>query len=177
MEAWGKPLWGQSIDKSSNGFEVAFLIWIHYNNKYVELIDTVFMVFRKKDQQVSFLHVYHHVLLIWSWFFVCKYFPGGEAYFGAAANSFIHVLMYSYYFAALLGVSCPWKKYLTQCQQLQFVVCFAHAVTVMYRGIVPTWLCYLQMWVMSNMLVLFTLFYMKAYAKKKASADAAKKAK
>jgi len=167
MEAWGKPLWGQSIDRSSAGFNVAFLVWIHYNNKYVELADTVFMVFRKKNKQVSFLHVYHHVLLIWSWFAVCKYFPGGEAYFGAAANSFIHVLMYSYYLMVSLGFACPWKRYLTLCQQLQFVVCFAHAITVMVRGLVPVWLCLLQMWVMSNMLILFTMFYMKAYAKKK----------
>jgi len=165
-EAWGKPLWGQEIDRSLGGFNVAFLIWVHYNNKYVELLDTVFMVFRKKDRQVSFLHVYHHVLLIWSWYAVCKYFPGGEAYFGALANSFIHVLMYSYYLGASLGVACPWKKYLTLCQQFQFVICFSHATTVMIRGIVPAWLCLLQMFVMVNMLVLFTMFYMKAYKKK-----------
>ena len=46
----------------------AQFIWLHYNNKYFELMDTVFMILRKKFDQVSFLHVYHHTLLIWAWY-------------------------------------------------------------------------------------------------------------
>jgi hypothetical protein len=34
---------------------------MHYANKYVELLDTVFIVLRKKTQQLSYLHMYHHV--------------------------------------------------------------------------------------------------------------------
>jgi hypothetical protein len=53
-------------------------IWAHYNNKFVELLDTLFMVLRCKNAQLSFLHVYHHVLMIWAWWVVCKFHPGGE---------------------------------------------------------------------------------------------------
>ena len=127
------------------------------------------MILRKKNKQVSVLHVYHHVMLIWAWFLVCKFHCGGDAYFGALANSFIHVVMYSYYLSALVGIRCPWKKYITQLQLLQFVVCFSHAMFVIYAGTVPTWLCMCQVWVMLNMLVLFGNFYMKAYTKKKAT--------
>jgi len=87
-----------------------FLVWVHYNNKFVELLDTVFMVLRKKHQQITFLHMYHHLLIIWSWFFVCKYACGGDAYFGMFCNSLIHVFMYSYYGLALLKINTPWKK-------------------------------------------------------------------
>ena len=33
--------------------------------QYLELLDTVFMILRKKTEQLSFLHVYHHCLLVW----------------------------------------------------------------------------------------------------------------
>lgn len=80
---------------------------MHYTNKYMELADTLFMILRKKSVQVSFLHVYHHALLIWAWFLVTKLCCGGDAYFGALANSFIHVVMYSYYAMRLLVRTLP----------------------------------------------------------------------
>eukprot|EP00299_Pterocystis_sp_00344_P004628 c15894_g1_i1.p1 GENE.c15894_g1_i1~~c15894_g1_i1.p1 ORF type:complete len:303 (-),score=39.91 c15894_g1_i1:17-925(-) len=159
-------IWGNRVDNSSSGFQLGFLIWVHYNNKYVELLDTVFMALRKKNNQISFLHVYHHVLLIWSWFAVCKLACGGDAYFGALCNSFVHVLMYSYYLLALLKIDMPWKKYLTSIQMVQFMLCFAHSVYVLWVGNVPPTLGWLQMWVMANMLVLFGNFYAKTYSKK-----------
>lgn len=88
-----------------------FLIWVHYNNKFVEFFDTFFMVMNKKSEQLSFLHIYHHVLLVWSWFAVCRFGgAGGVAWFSAMLNSFIHVLMYSYYLLAAMKIECPWKK-------------------------------------------------------------------
>lgn len=98
----GMSWWGNKLDLSHRTYDLGFWIWVHYTNKYVELLDTVFMILRKKSEQVSFLHVYHHCLLIWAWFLVSKVACGGDAYFGALANSFIHVLMYSYYAMALL---------------------------------------------------------------------------
>ena len=156
-------------------FKLGFLLYVHYNNKYIELLDTFFMVVRKKNKQISFLHVYHHTLLIWSWFLVMKYNCGGDAYFGALANSFVHVIMYSYYLMALLKLRCPWKKYVTQVQLAQFVICFAQALTVLYIGTVPAWLTCVQIFVMINMLVLFGNFYTKNYRARSAATLATKK--
>ena len=149
------------------GYNVAFLVWIHYHNKFVELADTFFMVLRKKNKQISFLHVYHHAMLIWAWYFVCAYAPGGESYFGALCNSAVHVVMYCYYAMSLLRIACPWKRYITGIQMAQFVVCFSHAVWCLATGAYPAWLCCANMWVMVNMLLLFGRFYVKAYKKKK----------
>jgi hypothetical protein len=49
----------------------------------------------------------------------------------------------------------------------QFCVCFSHAIMCWVRGLVPGWLCALQLWVMSNMLVLFSNFFYQSYLKKK----------
>merc|ERR1712196_134808 len=168
----GMPVWGNAFEPSTGSYRLSLLIWIHYNNKYVELLDTVFMMLRKKNKQISFLHVYHHVLLIWSWFFVCKWCCGGDAYFGALCNSFVHVVMYGYYFMSALGVSCPWKRYITQMQMVQFVVCAAHAVFCLVRGHVGVGLPLLQLWVMVNMLVLFGNFYRQSYRARKSKAAA-----
>jgi len=158
----GYPVWGNKLGETS--YQLSFLIWIHYNNKYVELLDTFFMVVRKKENQISFLHVYHHVLLIWAWFLVCKFGSGGDAYFGAMMNSGVHVIMYGYYLLTLLGIPCPWKQYITQIQLGQFVVCLISALYVWVKGLYPWYLCIVQVYVMLNMLVLFIDFYRKSYS-------------
>merc|ERR1711884_200735 len=77
---------------------------------------------------VSFLHVYHHVSIAWAWWAAFMLYPGGDSYFGALLNSIIHVLMYSYYLLALLKIPCPWKRYLTQAQLLQFTSVIIYTV-------------------------------------------------
>ncbi len=169
-----QPMWGSKLPWSDNRtFKLLLGVWFHYNNKYLELLDTVFMVVRKKTKQLSFLHVYHHALLIWAWWFVCHLMARNDcadAYFGAACNSFIHIVMYSYYLMAALGISCPWKRYITQAQMLQFVVVFVHAVFVLREQHCPVSLPWAQMFVMANMLVLFGNFYLKAYVSKTSAA-------
>ena len=133
------------------------------------------MVVRKKSDQLSFLHVYHHCLLIWAWWMVCFVIKNNDcvdSYFGACMNAGIHVIMYSYYLMRALSIACPWKKYITMAQMAQFAIVFAHAVFVVVDGHCPAILPYSQMFVMTNMLVLFGRFYVGAYGEKK---DAKKK--
>lgn len=96
------------------------MLWVHYCDKYLEFLDTAFMVLRGRYDQVSFLHVYHHTSIGWCWWIALQFWWKGDAYFGALLNSAIHVAMYSHYAVALLGKSTPWKKWLTKAQLLQF---------------------------------------------------------
>jgi GNS1/SUR4 family len=48
----GMTFWGNQYDPTMKGFRVGFAIWVHYNNKFVELLDTAWMLLRKKDRQV-----------------------------------------------------------------------------------------------------------------------------
>ena len=83
-----------------------------------------------------------------------------DSYFGVACNASVHVLMYSYYLAASLGVRCPWKRYLTLAQMVQFCACAAHSLYLLATpGACPAVLPLTQLFVMSNMLALFARFY------------------
>lgn len=55
---------------------MARAVWLYYICKVVELLDTVFFVLRKKQNQVSFLHLYHHTLMPICGFIGVKYFAG-----------------------------------------------------------------------------------------------------
>lgn len=83
--------------------------WISLLVRVAELVETVFFVLRKKQNQVSHLHVYHHVstiILLWAFF---KYSAGMMEIYIAILNSMIHVIMYSYY---LLTIFKVFPKYL-----------------------------------------------------------------
>ena len=55
--------------------------WWYFISKVVDLLDTVFFVLRKKQNQVTFLHVYHHtVTCLFSWGYL-KYLPGDSYYY------------------------------------------------------------------------------------------------
>ena len=111
-----------------------------------------------------------------------KYSPGGDIYFGALLNSFIHVLMYSYYALALLKVSCPWKRFLTQAQLLQFTSVVIYTIGTAYQqyhylpheaieGEQPSlrtyfFCCAVQVFEMVSLFILFSLFYKRSYSKK-----------
>lgn len=170
----GFSVWGNYEDRSVKGFPIAFGMWMHYNNKYLELFDTFFMVIKKKDEQISFLHVYHHILLVWSWFLCILFCIGGDAYFGASFNSLVHFFMYAYYAMALFAIPCPWKKHLTMFQMIQFVFCASQSVYVFFKGNVWWFVPALQLFVMVQMLYLFNKFYQKKYNGKgaKGSKDA-----
>ena len=123
--------------------------------------------------QVSFLHIYHHVSIAWAWWLAMKLWPGGDAYFGALLNSWIHVMMYSYYTLSLLKIRCPWKKYLTQSQLLQFctVVVYTVASTCIHyqKGEAESrhyWCLAVQSFEMISLFFLFMHFYSKTYKKR-----------
>mmetsp|Transcript_7560 Transcript_7560/g.22938 ORF Transcript_7560/g.22938 Transcript_7560/m.22938 type:complete len:211 (+) Transcript_7560:89-721(+) len=82
------------------GADMARLTWIFTFSKIIEFLDTVFMILEGRMRQVSFLHVYHHVTIFTYWFAITWMGPGSDAYFSLAINSYIHVIMYFYYFIA-----------------------------------------------------------------------------
>uniref|UniRef100_A0A8C0QQW6 Elongation of very long chain fatty acids protein n=2 Tax=Canis lupus familiaris TaxID=9615 RepID=A0A8C0QQW6_CANLF len=111
-------------------YEMVRVAWLFLFSKFIELMDTVIFILRKKDGQVTFLHVFHHSVLPWSWWWGVKIAPGGMGSFHAMINSSVHVVMYLYYGLSALGpVAQPylwWKKHMTAIQLIQFVLVSLH---------------------------------------------------
>ncbi|XP_075022325.1 very long chain fatty acid elongase 4-like [Calonectris borealis] len=124
----------QPVDYSQSELgmrQMARVCWWFFFSKVIELLDTVFFILRKKQEQVTFLHVYHHGTMLFNWWSGVKYVPGGQAFFIGMLNSFVHIFMYGYYALASLGPQMHrylwWKRYLTIMQLCQFVAIAAHS--------------------------------------------------
>ncbi|XP_019373365.1 PREDICTED: elongation of very long chain fatty acids protein 7 isoform X1 [Gavialis gangeticus] len=116
--------------RSPTALRMVQTCWLYYFSKFIELLDTVFFVLRKKNGQVSFLHVLHHSIMPWTWWFGVKFAPGGLGTFHALVNCIVHVIMYTYYGLCALGPAYYkylwWKKHMTSIQLVQFIIVTVH---------------------------------------------------
>ncbi|KAG1052514.1 hypothetical protein G6F43_005363 [Rhizopus delemar] len=106
-------------DQSSWTQPLELLYYLNYLVKYWELIDTIFLVLKKK--KLEFLHYYHHSLTM----VLCYSQLNGKtsvSWVVITLNLAVHVLMYYYYFRTAAGAKIWWKKYLTTMQITQFVI-------------------------------------------------------
>ncbi|VEN49055.1 unnamed protein product [Callosobruchus maculatus] len=152
--------------------------WWYFFSKFTEFVDTIFFVLRKKNQQITTLHVIHHGVMPMSVWFGVKFTPGGHSTFFGFLNTFVHIIMYSYYMLSAMGPEIQkylwWKKYITTLQMIQFVAIMVHAFQLLFtecnypRAFV--W------WIGMHAVMFFFLFkefYNEAYTKKKRAAAAA----
>ena len=83
-----------------------------------------FFVLRKSHRQITFLHVYHHVVIFGTSWICAKYFlesrkyPLGPILVFGVWNTFVHSLMYTYYLLSINGSlrQLWWKKCITLLQ-------------------------------------------------------------
>lgn len=157
---------------SPRAIHIARGAYFYYLIKIFDLLDTVFFVLRKKQSQVTFLHVYHHagmLALVWHGI---KYFAGGHSVFLGAINSLVHVVMYSYYFVTSWKPeyknSIWWKKHITQMQIIQFflIICHYFMIIIHPNCQYPKFPASVIIPQNLFMLLLFTDFYRKAYVQK-----------
>ncbi|XP_025110340.1 elongation of very long chain fatty acids protein 2-like [Pomacea canaliculata] len=150
---------------------VANVLWWYFFSKAIEFMDTVLMVLRKKNEQITFLHVFHHASMLNIWWWTLMFIPGGMSWFGSCMNCLVHVVMYSYYgLSALPSLKGKlwWKRYITRFQLLQFCVTFTHTVNSIRIGCeFPRWGQNLLSSYMVFMLFLFGNFYINAYIKRR----------
>lgn len=164
----------QPVDYSNNplAMRMANVCWWYFFSKYIELADTLFFILRKKFNQVSFLHVYHHATMLINWWLAIKYVAGGNSFLVGMLNSFIHVIMYAYYGIAAIGPHMQkylwWKKYVTKMQLVQFFVMLVHSGNILLSDCdFPKWISGLVVGYQVTLILLFGKFYLDNYRKKK----------
>ncbi|KAH8354203.1 hypothetical protein KR084_003112 [Drosophila pseudotakahashii] len=116
-----------------------FLASWYIVNKFVDLVETVFFVLRKKNRQISFLHVFHHVAMVlvsYLYYYFLGY--GGIAFPLCFLNVVVHVIMYTYYYLSSISPevqkSLWWKKYITLAQLTQFALMMIICIYTLMDG-------------------------------------------
>uniref|UniRef100_A0A336K2J4 Elongation of very long chain fatty acids protein n=1 Tax=Culicoides sonorensis TaxID=179676 RepID=A0A336K2J4_CULSO len=166
--------------RSPAAMRAARAFYWYFLAKISELLDTVFFVLRKKDKQITFLHLYHHTgmpMISWG---CTKYFPGGHAAFIGMVNSMVHVVMYVYYLLSALGPQWQkylwWKKYITLLQLFQFGICFLHSAQLLYTDCgFPRWSIFFTLPNAIFFYFLFNDFYQKSYKERQDKKEAAER--
>ncbi|XP_042337688.1 elongation of very long chain fatty acids protein 4-like [Plectropomus leopardus] len=164
----------QPVDYSNSplALRMARACWWFYFSKVIELSDTVFFILRKKNNQLTVLHIFHHGPLMFNWWAGIKYVPGGQSFFICMVNSFIHLVMYFYYGLAALGPHMQkylwWKRYLTSLQLVQLMLFLLHSGYNLFAECdFPDAMNMLVFTYCVTLIILFSNFYYQSYLKKK----------
>jgi len=177
-ESWeffvtGKYSWHcEPVDYSNSpdSRRVLSLGWWYFFSKFIDFLDTIFFILRKKFNQVSTLHVIHHSTLPFLSWWGPRFVGGGQTGFGPFLNSGVHTVMYLYYLLSALGPKVQkylwWKKYITTLQLVQFVMVFLHAIQpIFFECDYPRPASIMFAVTGLQYFILFSAFYKKTYKK------------
>uniref|UniRef100_A0A8C9F3J2 Elongation of very long chain fatty acids protein n=1 Tax=Pavo cristatus TaxID=9049 RepID=A0A8C9F3J2_PAVCR len=147
----------QTVDYSDNVYEVriAAALWWYYVSKGIEYLDTVFFILRKKFNQISFLHVYHHFTMFTLWWIGIKWVAGGQGEFPSSRilSGRTTYKMYPNLFDYVLSVF-----------QVQFHVTIGHTALSIYIDCpFPKWMHWGVIFYAVTFIFLFGNFYYRTY--------------
>ncbi|KAL5273165.1 hypothetical protein ACFFRR_000118 [Megaselia abdita] len=145
-----------------------FVYWV----KVSEMSETVVFLLRKKNNQVTPLHVFHHCVTVTFIYVSCAYDFQSGAFLAVFTNCVVHVLMYLYYLITVLFSKWnlhkikPLKQALTLIQIAQFLLMLFHLLAHQVLGCsYPSFVSIWYAFGYSVFLVLFIDFYRKSYKK------------
>ncbi|KAI1292875.1 Elongation of very long chain fatty acids protein 4 [Halotydeus destructor] len=169
-----RPFNPDSTDSSDQ--ILLYLGYTYYISKFIDFLDTIYFVLRKKQSHVTGLHVFHHTMMpFWCYIFF-KFSTYTNNGFIPLINALVHTVMYAYYALAAIGPHMQrylwWKRYITQLQLIQFVFAFVHSTYFLLDSSCECSKFLISFQVAHSLLFLYLFgsFYARTYDKSKAAA-------
>lgn len=128
----------QPVDYSNNSqaLRMASVCWVFYISKFIEFADSLFLILHKKNNKITFLHVFSHGVMPASWWFIVRFVPGGFSTFHALIQSIINLFIYLNYALTLIAPHLEkylwWKKSLINIQTAQFFLFLIHSSQLLF---------------------------------------------
>jgi elongation of very long chain fatty acids protein 4 len=153
------------------------VLYMFYLSKVLDFFDTFFIIVGKKWNQLSLLHVYHHLTIFFIYFVNSRVAYDGDIFATIILNGFIHTIMYMYYFVSAHTKDIWWKKYLTAMQMIQFLTMNVQGYFMVTRSCsgMPTKIPVFYMVYIQTLFWLFMNFFIRSYCSKPRKAAGGKK--
>ena len=175
------PTYNQLIcDNGQRFFEgpTGLWAWLFMWSKLPELIDTLFIIIRKKP--LGFLHWYHHVTVL-SYCWLAYYQKTGSGIIFLTMNYTVHSIMYAYYcMSALKCVPKSFPSQIITVAQIAQMVAGTHATVVTCLAVyydekcdISMEMCVCGAVMYGSYLYLFLEFFVNRFIFKKASKSSA----
>jgi len=155
--------------------------------RFIEFIETILFVLRKKENQITFLHIYHHISTVFAfWLFLkysgCKFiaesiiffkciinFLGMDEILIGIINTAVHIVMYSYYLLTSIELTKklvrPIKPLITAMQLGQFFVIMVHCIIHVLPSCNASKLFFIKIPNISLLIFMFGKFFVNSYLK------------
>ena len=142
---------------------IGALVILHYYTSILELVDTFFLIARKKIGKSLTLHVAFRVHHVWNWYIAARFSCGGDCYFPLCVSAAASGLLHFSYAQNLLRFhdvrELDLFKFVNKVKLFTFWPCLFFGMSSFIAGSVPRWISLVQVAEMSFGIVLFSNFY------------------
>ena len=176
-----KELWKCTDEPKYVGFVTEFDMkssyyqWWYLFLRLSEFLETLFFILRKKFNQVSVLHVYHHMAVPFLLWIFLNHSGDRMGLVIVVVNSAVHVAMYAYYFLSSFRKIQKYtnlvKPVITAIQIIQLIVLWIHCIIALLPGCNASKLFTLQVANLAILIFMFLRFYSKSYLTNKVKSN------
>ena len=149
--------------KKESWYIIMFVI-----SKYFELIDTIFLVLRKK--KIVFLHWFHHLstAIYATYALYYNYMSDMSQLWFVFMNTFVHTFMYFYYGMTAIGIYFNMNYLITLIQIIQMIIGFSVAISTLWcKDISMSYPCLIVSLLQFYYIVSFSKVFFVKYNEKK----------
>lgn len=149
------------------------VLWSFMMLRFLELLETVFFVLRKKKNQITFLHVYHQVSSIAIFWIFFKFNGGMMEIFFVVISELAHIIKFLYYLlSSYTNITTLFKlvKFIKPItiilQMIELILILMHSLVALNPHCQLSSLFYLQILNIFALIVMYVQFFIECYMKR-----------